>query len=40
LAVGKSGAAQGFQRALCAEYALLCGVLAATAAMTSLFSWH
>jgi putative copper resistance protein D len=34
------GAVRSFQRVLCGEYVLLCGVLAATATMTSLFSWH
>jgi putative copper resistance protein D len=40
LAADALGAVQSFQRVLCAEYVLLCGVLAATATMTSLFSWH
>lgn len=40
MVAGESGAIQMFRRTLVAEYVVLCGVLAATATMTSLFSWH
>jgi putative copper resistance protein D len=40
LAAGAAGAVRRFRRVLVAEYAVLGGVLAITAAMTSLLSWH
>jgi putative copper resistance protein D len=40
LVAGSSGAERRFRRVLAAEYAILAGVLAATATMTSLFSWE
>jgi putative copper resistance protein D len=40
LVTGAPGSMQSFQRVLCAEYVLLCGVLSVTATMTALFSWQ
>ena len=40
LAQGTASATRAFKRVLIAEYVVLASVLAATAAMTSLFSWH
>ena len=40
LAQGTVSATRAFERVLIAEYVVMASVLAATAAMTSLFSWH
>jgi putative copper resistance protein D len=40
LAQGTASGTRAFERVLIAEYATLASVLAATAVMTSLFSWH